>query len=191
MSGDNRLLTWLGVIRRCPVVVSSPLPPDEFLQRLAQVTTKRGVFTSYLDPRTAPRPDPCFYGVISRSYVRLTRLEGTSWSGQRYLAWLTAEPWVSDDGGTELRGWIAPPENVVPLVAGIMYLACLGLLAVGIAQLVLGNVNGVGSTLVSPFFAIAVAANNTRNRRLVDRETGNLVRELKEVVGSTVTFIDE
>jgi hypothetical protein len=190
MSGNNRLLTWLGVIRRRPVVVSSPLPPDEFLERLAQVTQKRGVITSYLDPRTAPRPDPCFYGVVSRSYVRLTRLEGTSWSGQRYLAWLTAEPWVSDDGGTELRGWIAPPENAVPLVAGIMYLASLGLLAVGVAMLVRGNVNGVGPTLVAPLFAIAVAAKNTWNRRPVDREAGNLVRELNEVVGS-VTFLDD
>jgi hypothetical protein len=189
MSGDNRLLTWLGVIRRCPVVVSSPLPPDEFLQRLAQVTTKRGVYSWHMDPRTAPRPDPCFYGEVSRSYVRLARLEGASWT--RYLAWLVAEPWVSDDGGTELRGWIAPPGNAVPLVAGIMYLACLGLLAVGVAQLVAGNVNGVGPTLVSPLFAIAVAANNTRNRRRVVRETGNLVRELKEAAGSTVTFLDE
>lgn len=189
MTRKRPLLTWLGVIRRRPVVVSSALPPDEFLQRLAQVTSRRGALPWSPDPRTVPRADPRFLGEAGRSYVQLALPEAVGRFG--YPAWLTAVPWVSDDGGTELRGWIAPSENSLPLSAGVLYLASLGLLTSGVTMLATGHINGVGPTLVCPLPAIVIAALTTWRWRFADQGARDLIAELDEVVDSTVTFLDE
>jgi hypothetical protein len=190
MDPGGRVLTWLGIIRRRPVVLSSPRPPDECLQRLTAVTTSRGAMSWYLDPRTAVRPDPRFRGDVGRSWIRVARFQAASGRGS-FVAWLDAEPWVSDDGGTELRGWIAPPPataGFLPMVAVVACLASLGLLAAGVAQLVLGHVIGLVPALLFPLPAIAMAAINATGRWSLEQEAAKLVDELNGVLGSTATF---
>ena len=190
MSPDGHVLTWLGIFRRRPVVLLSPHPADECLQRLAKVTTSRGATSWYLDSRTVGRPDPRFRGVVGRSWIQVARFQAASGRGS-YVPWLVAGPWVSDDGGTEFRGWIGPPPAVagfLPWFAGFACLASLGLLVAGVAPLVLGHVIGLVPTVLFPLPAIWLAGMNAAGRRSLEREAPKLIEELNGVLGSTAAF---
>ena len=135
---------WLGIFRRRLVVVSSPHPVSECLQRLAEVTISRGPVAWYLDPRTVGRPEPRFRGQVYQSGIRLVRF--TAGAGRdSFFAVLDVRPGPGTSGGTALSGWIGggPGVALLPVLTGASGPASLGLLVTGVVQLVLGHLVGL------------------------------------------------
>jgi hypothetical protein len=73
-SSATRVRSWFAGFGSRPVVLSSPYPASECLQRLAMVTSHRGS-TWYLDPRNAVLRDPRFRGDAGPSWISLARFE--------------------------------------------------------------------------------------------------------------------
>jgi hypothetical protein len=159
MSPDSRVRTWLGIFRRRPVVLSSPHPVSECLQKLEKVTTFRGPTTRYLDSRTVGRPEPLFRGQVYPSQIKLARF--TAEAGRdSFYAMLDVRPEPGADGGTVLSGRIGLPYGghvVFAAFAAVIGLVSLGLLVAGVAQLALGHLIGLASALAFPLPVIAWA----------------------------------
>jgi hypothetical protein len=182
----SRTRIWLGSFGRRPLVLSSPYPVAECVQRLAAVTTSRGRTTWYLDPRTALRPDPLFKGELYPSRTRLARFVGAG-SRNTFVAMLEVRLDPRADGGTVLSGWIGRPAGAfqATLFTGMGGLVSLGLLAAGIVQLVLGHIIGLLPTLAFPLPAAFFAGFFAIGHRSLESDIAELVQEVNEVLGST------
>ena len=183
--------TWLGISGRRPVVLLSPHPVSECLQRLEKVTTSRGSMTWYLDPKTVGRPDPRFRGQVGQSQIRLVRFTaGGARSGP--FAVLDAWPKPGADGGTTLSGWIGMPR-----AAQVIWSVCIGggtglvslvLLVAGVAQLALGHLIGLAPAATFPLPVIAWAGVNVMNLQAIERDISKLLKQVNEVLDSTAAF---
>jgi hypothetical protein len=183
------LPAWLGIYGRRPVVLSSPHPQGECLQRLAKVTTSRGPASWYLDTKTAGHPDPRLRGTVSPAQIRVARWE-VARRNDNAVAWLDARLMPSADGGTVVTGLIKPSPGTAafPVITAIACLISLGILATGIAQLALGRISGIAPTVLSPIPAALLAAVNTQGRRSLRRETTKLIEEVNGILDSTADF---
>lgn len=189
-SSDGRVRIWLGILRRHPLVLSSPHPASECLQRLTEVTTSRGPTTWYLDPRTVGRTEPRFRGEVSPSRIMLFRF--TAGAGRdSFFSVLDVRPGQGADGGTTLSGWIGIGPGggaLLPVVTGAVGLVSLGLLVAGVGQLVLGHLIGLAPTLAFPLPIAAMAGFNVLGHRSLERDISELLQEVNEVLGSTAVF---
>src|SRR5258708_16878323 len=177
------------IFRRRLVVLSSPHPVSECLQRLAEVTTSRGPMTWYLDPRTVGRPEPRFRGQVYRWGIRLVRF--TAGAGRdSFFAVLDVRPGPGTSGGRALSGWMGggPGVALLPVFTGAFGLVSLGLLVAGVVQLVLGHLIGLAPTMAFPLPVAAVAGINAVGHRSLERDTSVLLKEVNKVLGSTVAF---
>jgi len=132
------------------VVLSSPHPESECVQRLARVTTDRRAADWYLHQWTLGRPDPRFRGEVDLSRVYLFRF---SRGRGRAVAVLDARPATTPDGGATLSGWVGEDKGnavILPLIGSVFGLP---LLVAGMAQLAAGHLMGwrwPGCSLLAP-----------------------------------------
>jgi hypothetical protein len=96
---------------RCQVVLSSPRPVSECVQRLAAVTTYRGASEWYRHEWALGRPDPRFQGDVDQVRVRLTRF-----GNRRAAPVLDARPEAAPGGGTALSGWVGDDDSVAAAI---------------------------------------------------------------------------
>jgi hypothetical protein len=189
-SPDSRVRVWLGIFRRRPVVVSSPHPVSECLERLEKVTTLRGPTTWYLDSRTVGRPEPRFRGQVYRSQIRLARF--TAAAGRNsFCAMLDVRSGAGADGGTVLSGRIGLSDGgqvVLPAFTAAVGLAGLGFLVAGVAQLVGGRLIGLAPALAFPLPMAAWAGVIVLGRRALERDICELLKSVNEVLDSTAAF---
>jgi hypothetical protein len=168
------------------VVLSSPHPVSECVQRLARVTTDRRAADWYLHQWTLGRPDPRFRGEVdlSRAYLfRFSRGRG------RAVAVLDARPATTPDGGATLSGWVGEDKGnavILPLIGSVFGLP---LLVAGMAQLAAGHLIGLALAGVAPSW----------RRRVCGPQGGELAPEwstlspsfwkaFNEVLGSAAAF---
>jgi hypothetical protein len=182
----SRTRIWLGSFGRRPLVLSSPYPVAECLQRLAAVTTSRGPTRWYLDSRTALRPDPLFKGELYQSRTRLARFAAAR-GRDSFVAMLEVRLDPQADGGTALSGWIGMPAGTfqATMFTVIGGLVSLGLLAAGVVQLVLGHIIGLLPTLAFPLPAAFIAGFFAIGHRSLESDIAELVHEVNEVLGAT------
>lgn len=188
-SSDGRVRIWLGILRRRPLVLSSPYPASECLQRLTEVTTSRGPTSWYLDPRTVRRPEPRFRGEISPSRIMLFRF--TAVAGRNsFFPVLDVRPGQGADGGTTLSGEIGmgPAGGFLPVLTGAACLGSLSMLVAGVVQLILGHLIGLAPALAFPLPVAAMAGFNVVGHRSLERDIPELLQEVNEVLGSTAAF---
>lgn len=188
-SPDGRVRIWLGILRRRPLVLSSPRPVSECLQRLSEVTTSRGPTTWYLNPRTVGRPEPRFRGQVYPSRIMLSRF--TAGAGRNsFFSVLDVRPGQGGDGGTTLSGWIGmgPAKALLPVVTGAAGLVSLGLLVTGVSQLALGHLIGLAPALAFPLPVAVMAGFNALGHRSLERDISELLQEVNETLGSTAAF---
>jgi hypothetical protein len=181
---------WLAGFRSRPLVLSSPHPASECLQRLAAVTTRGGANSLYFDHRSARRPEPRLRGYVGPSWISVARLEDAS-RRNSFAPWLDASLEPSAGGGTTLTGRIGLRSSVrlvILVTTGIMGLIALIGVAEAIALLVRGHLGGLAAMLL-PLCMIAVfAALNEAGLRSLERGTPKLIEELNRVLDSTTTF---
>jgi hypothetical protein len=175
-----------------PVVLSSPYPVDECLQRLAQVTTKRRPTSWYLDTRTALLPSPRFWGDVSPSGISIVQFEDAS-GKVSYSPQLCIWPEPAAEGGTTLTGTIGMEQGSkdgMQIGTGCMGLICLGFIAGGIVTLVRGDITGI-VLLLAPLFAIGFAAAfSSDGLRSLEKNIPELIGDVNKTLGSTATFPD-
>lgn len=181
---------WLAGFHSRPVVLSSPHPTSECLQRLATVTTQRGAGSWYVDHRSARRPEPRFWGNIGPSWISIARFEDAA-GRKSFAPCLDARPEPSARGGTTFTGRIGLQPAVRVLVSVMS--AAGGLIAVagvtgGVVLLVHGHLSGLAVMLI-PLGVIAVfAAFNAAGLRSLERGTPKLIEELNGILDATATF---
>jgi len=170
-----------------PVVLSSPYPVGECVQRMAAVTTRRGGTSWHLDPRTVGRPDPRFRGEVSASRILVARWAEVA-GRNSFAPWLDARLEPAADGGARLTGTsgLHPAVRAFRLVfAGVGGLTAAASLAGGISLLVSGDPGGLGPAVLIPLvMAALVAGHEVACRRLPARQSGELIRDVSEVPGS-------
>jgi len=183
-SPDGRVRVCLGNFRRRQVMLWSPLPVSDCVQRLVAVTTSRGPATWYLDPRTVGRPEPRFRGQADQRWIRLARFQSGAWRNS-FLAVLDARPEPGADGGTAFSGWAGRSEYLefLPVLTAGFGLASLGLLAAGIAQLAAGHLIGLVPAAAFWLPVAAVAGFNALGHRSLERDISALLQEVNEVLG--------
>jgi hypothetical protein len=170
---------------RGQVVLSSPHPVSECVQRLAAVTTYRGASEWYRPEWALGRPDPRFQGEVDQVRVRLTRF-----SNREPAPVLDARP-AAADGGTTLSGWIADDDSVA---VGIVFFGAWcgavssALLGVGLALLVSGHLIGLALAVVSPLPGAWFVRAMVRHRQSPRRDISELLESVNEVLGSTAAF---
>lgn len=119
------------------------------MRRLAAVTSQRGAVLWYLDPKTAPRPDPLLLGYVGKWSIQVYDW-AESQSRYGYPSRLEAELHRAPDGGTKLTGQVAPGGRAQ--VAG-----CTAVLYAVVTPLVLLGVFIAGLVLLSRgYFASAM-----------------------------------
>jgi hypothetical protein len=179
----SRVRIWLASFGTRPLVLTSPYPVAECLQRLATVTTSRGRTTWYLDSRTAMRPDPLFKGELYQSRTRLARFAPTG-GRDSFVAMLEVRLDPQAGGGTALSGWVGRPGGTFQAVmfTALGCLVSLGLLAAGIVQLVHGHIIGLLPTLAFPLPAAFIAGLFVVGHRSLESDIAELVQEVNEVL---------
>jgi hypothetical protein len=179
----SRARIWLASFGRRPVMLSSPYPVAECLQRLAAVTTSGGRTTWYLNPRTVGRPDPLFKGQVYPSRTRLARF-AVAGGRNSFVAMLEVRLDPRADGGTALSGWVGMPAGAfrATMFTALGCLVSLGLLAAGIVQLVLGHIIGLLPTLAFPLPAAFISGLFVVGHRSLESDIAELVQEVNEVM---------
>jgi hypothetical protein len=182
----DRARNWLGSFGRRPLLLSSPYPVAECLQRLAAVTSSRGPTTWYLSSRTALLPAPLFKGELHQSRIRLRRFAGAG-SQNTFLAMLEVSLDQQADGGTALSGWIGLPAGVfrATLFVAVGFVVSLSFLATGVVQLALGHLIGLVPAVVFPLPAAGIIGFFAIGRRSLEPDIAELAREVSEVLGAT------
>jgi hypothetical protein len=170
-----------------PVILSSPYPVDECVRRLAAVTTMRSATSWYLDPRTVGLPEPRFRGEVSPSRILVARCAGRD----GFAPMLDARLEPSADGGTRLTGTTGLRPSVRTfrrVFAGVCGLIAVASLAGGIHLLVSGHLAGLGPAVLVPLLMAALAGSHeVACRRLPARQSGVLIADISEILGSPVT----
>lgn len=181
---------WLAGFQSRPVMLSSPHPASECLQRLAAVTTQRRSASWYIDHRSARRPQPRLWGNVGPSWISVARFEDAA-GRNRFAPCLDAHAEPLARGGTMFTGRIGlqPAVRVVisvlAAVGGVMAVAGV---TGGVVLLVHGHLSGLAAMLI-PLVVIAVfAVLNTAGLRSLERGTPKLVEELNGILDSTATF---
>jgi hypothetical protein len=168
------------------VELTSPFPPDDCMQRLAQVTTSRKGW--YLDTRTAPLPYPLFHGTVEPQGVRICLFsEITARYGWQNRVWLDVRVVPGLDGGTVLAGTAgsrtAPANAVLSLVFTAVF-AGLALFSfvIGVVITASGHFNfGVGAAIAIP--VIVAAAIVTARSAFTFKDEGRVPSFLRTVCG--------
>jgi hypothetical protein len=167
-------------------VITSPFPPDECVRRL-QAVTAGSLMSGYLGAIFTGRPRPRLCGRVGPARVRLSRQS----SGEGVIRFNgTVEQ--APDGGTILRGTIAPPPTSLPVLLVILAAWSLIIpvvLASGISFLIAGHPHQALPDLLVPgimlaFYVIFVAFTPRQIRSQAER----LLDELSEILGSTATM---
>ena len=182
------LAAWVERDKVRPVEVTSPLPPDECVRRLARVTTSRMAGGWYLDWRTATRPDPLFNGTVEPSRVCIRSFRDTQGRyGQENPVWFDVRVDPGPDGGTVLAGTAgsrSDPRNSVLGLAVLAVFAVLGLVffIIGIVIAASGHFNlGVAAAIGVPVlvaFSILVSRD-----QLTWKDEGRVPPLLRAVCG--------
>jgi hypothetical protein len=121
--------TWVERDKIRAVEVSSPLPPDECIRRLAKVTTTRKNGW-YLDPRTATLPDPLFHGTVGSSQARIALFKDMlGRHGSEYPVWFDVQVGPGPDGGTLMAGTVGSRTASANAVASLVFVAVFSALA--------------------------------------------------------------
>jgi hypothetical protein len=190
--GDDRAdeWNWLAGFQCRPVVLTSPHPTSECLQRLAMVTTQRRSAFWYVDHRSARRREPRLWGYIGPSWISVARFEDAA-GRNRFAPCLDAQAEPSARGGTMFTGRIGLQPAVRLLISVLAGVGGLMAVAGGIAAIVLlvrGHLSGLAAMLI-PLVVIAVfAAFNSVGLRSLERGTPKLLEELNGILDSTATF---
>jgi hypothetical protein len=176
-------------IRLQPVVLSSPFPPEECLRRLGMVTTQRGMTWWYMDPRTVGSPEPRFRGVIGPSRIFVARFAAAG-GRSTFVPWLDARLEPAAGGATTLAGTLGLRPAVRALVlmfVGVAGLIAVAVLAEGVHLLVTGHLSGLVPAVLAPVaLAALVAGLRAANLRLPERQAGELLGEMNEILGVAV-----
>lgn len=193
----DKILTEADKIRA--VEVTSPLPPDECVRRLAQVTTDRKNGW-YLPARTATLPDPLFHGTVESSRVRIASFRAVlGRGGSQTAAWFDVRVNPGPDGGTVLAGKVGLYKAPASTVSSLVFLAFLAALplfffVLGVVIAASGHFNfGVGAAIVVPVFvvaAFAIAASRGDLNLEDEGQTQPLLRTICGVLGATSVSSD-
>ena len=186
-SAFGRARSWLGSFDRRPLLLSSPYPVAECLQRLAAVTSSRGPATWYLSSPTALLTPPLFKGELSRSRTRLRRFAGAG-TRNSFLATLEVTLDPRADGGTALSGWIGMPNGdfMATQFVPLGFVVGLGMLATGVIQLSLGHLIGLAPAFASPLPAAFIIGLFAFGRRSLEQDIATLTHEVSEVLDGPV-----
>ena len=126
----STMRAWVGREKIRAVEVTSPLPPDECVRRLARVTTTRRE-RWYLDPRTATLPDPVFHGTVEPSRVRIGLFpDMLGRIGHEDPVWFDVRVDPGPDGGTILAGTAGSRTAPARAVFSLVLIAVFAALAV-------------------------------------------------------------
>jgi hypothetical protein len=175
-------------IYRCQVVLSSPHPVSESLQRLAEVTTSRRATDWYLHQWAPGRPDPRFWGEVDQVRVRLTRFPDRN---TEFIPVLDARPGAAANGGTTLSGWVGDDNSAAFAIlfsAAWFGVVTSALLGVGIALLVSGHLIGLALAVAFPLPAAWYVRAMLKNRQPRGRRISEFLESVNEVLGSTAAF---
>jgi hypothetical protein len=105
-----------------------------------------------------------------------------------FVPWLDARLEPDGEGRTTLRGQIGlRPEvmTVLPLIAGVGGLTCMGVVVSGIAVLVRGHLSGLPLALLPFAIAAFIAGINFAGLRSLERDIPKLIQEINAVLDST------
>jgi hypothetical protein len=181
---------WLAGFHSRPLVLSSPHPTTECLQRLATVTTQRGANSWYFDHRSARSPEPRLRGNVGPSWISVARFEEAA-RRNSFAPWLDARAEPATGGGTTFTGRIGLQPAVrllISVMAGIWGLIALAGVTGGVVLMIRGHLSGLAALLIPLGVIAAFAAFNTVGLRSLERGTPKLVEELNGILDSTATF---
>jgi hypothetical protein len=151
------------------------------------VTTTRGMTSWYLDPRTAGRPEPRFRGDIGPARIFVARFAAAA-GRDSFVPWLNARLEPAAGGGTTLAGTIGLHPAVrafIPTFAGVAGLIAVAVLAESVHLLISGHLSGLVPAVLAPLALAALPAGlRAASRRLPERQAGELLREMNEILGS-------
>ena len=181
-------MRWTGTFKPRPVVIMSPFPPAECGRRLERATD-RSVANQIIGPIFSGGSGLSLYGKVSPARIRVARL--------RYFSRNSWQPWfdgvieTAPDGGTILRGTIAPRSQTLPtflLISAVWAVAIPALIAAGVYNIVSGARQGLPFLLMAGFTAVLITAMVVIAPRQIRSETQRLLGDLSRVLGSTATM---
>jgi hypothetical protein len=179
---------WVAQFRPRPVTLSSPYPPAECGRRLERVTV-RNQFGRYLGSR-AGLPAPRLLGQVSPAWVRVACLP--SGGGRNSIRpWFDGVIETAPDGGTILRGTVAPPPSSLPvflMISVVWALIVPGTFAAGVGSIVSGSGPGLPLVLVPGFMAAVYGVIVAVTPGQIRAETERLLGELSQILGATATI---
>jgi hypothetical protein len=182
--------SWSLGTRPRPVVLSSPYPAEECLQRLSQATTERTPTAWYLDARTAALRRPRFWGEVSSSGISIVEFEGASGRAS-YAPRLCVRLEPAAGGGTTLTGTVGMEpysKNVIQVATVGMGLLGIALIAAGIATLVGGHLFGLLFLLVPLFMVGFFVSLSTRGLPFLEEHITTLIEDANKTLGSTAVL---
>lgn len=181
---------WPPGFRSRPVVLASPYPASECIQRLARVTAQRGATSWYFDHRSARPAEPRLRGYVGPSWISVAHFENVAGLNS-FAPWLDARPEPSAGGGTTFTGRIGLNPSVrllISVMTGVWGLVAVAGFTAGVVLLVRGHLSGLAAVLIPLGVVAAFAALNTAGLRSLERGMPKLVEELNGILGSTATF---
>jgi hypothetical protein len=180
---------WVAQFRPRPVTLSSPYPPAECGRRLERVTV-RNQFSRYLGSR-AGLPALRLLGQVSPARVRVARLPENIYRRNSLLPWFDGVIETAPDGGTILRGTVAPPPGSLPVlvaISGVWAVLLPFMVVAGMTSVVSGSGPGLPFLLAPGFFAVGYVSIVVTTPRQIRSQTQRLLRLLSLILGATATM---
>jgi len=189
-AGGNAMTRWRAAFRARTVVFTSPLPTAECSRRL-QAATAHSQMGAYFGSIASSGPAPRLYGTAAPPQFRVALMRGSRRGGN----WRPVFDGVikpGPGGGTILRGTVGPPSSsrsIIMVTAAVLTVLVIAVSAGLVASIVSGS--GLGPTVLlvplTPLTVVNVSIAASLPGR-IRSGTGQLLGELSEILGSTVTM---